>query len=93
MPTYDIFGNAIYSKEELKEIKEKEAAKAKAKAEAEAKEKEEQKKFIEFKNSETKMLEELLQYLENVSEDIEPKEKIEALNEEDLEDGEEIEEE
>ena len=45
MPTYDIFGMPIYSKEEIKEMKKKEEEEAKAKAEAEQKKKEEAEKL------------------------------------------------
>ena len=49
MPTYDIFGNVIYSKEELKEIEVKKKAEAKAKAEEEKKKREEAEKLSKFK--------------------------------------------
>ena len=49
MPTYDIFGNPIYSKEELKEIESKKKAEEKAKAEAEKKKKEEADKLAKYK--------------------------------------------
>lgn len=49
VPTYDIFGTPIYSKEELKEMKKKEEQEAKAKAEAEQKKKEEAEKLKSLK--------------------------------------------
>ena len=53
MPTYDIFGNPFYTKEELKEIEAKKKAEAKAKAEAEQKQKEEEEKLAKLKNEYT----------------------------------------
>lgn len=50
MPTYDIFGNPIYSKEELKEIEVKKKAEEKAKAEAEQKKKAEAEQIAKYKN-------------------------------------------
>ena len=56
VPTYDIFGTPIYSKEELKEMKKQEEAEAKAKAEAEQKKKEEAEKLKSLKKDyETKL--------------------------------------
>lgn len=68
MPTLDLFGNPIYSKEELKAIEAKKQAEEKAKKEAELKKKAEAEKLKATKTSYTADLESIVGNVENQDE-------------------------